>query len=91
MRKRALIDGVTLERSLLLGGFVLAIGFYAAFRAITIWKGAQFGGLDVEQISRIVIVSSMALSLGCEIVLSSFFLSMLKLKVRTYQAPFVAM
>ena len=79
-----LIDGITLERGLLLGGGILAVGVVAALRAVALWQSARFGALDIEQISRITIGSSLALSLGFEIIFSSFLLSTLRLNTRSY-------
>jgi hypothetical protein len=45
--------------------------------------GADFGPLDVEKVTPIVIGSSISLSLGFQVILSSFLLSMLKLNVKT--------
>jgi glycosyltransferase involved in cell wall biosynthesis len=82
--KTFILDAITLERGLLLGCAILGVGAIAAARAILLWRAAQFGELDVERISRVVIASSLALSLGAEIVFSSFLLSILKLNTRSY-------
>ena len=73
----------SLERGILLGVGILLIGVFLLIYAITIWHAAKFGALDAERIVRIVIVSSLSLSLGFEIILSSFLLSTLKLNVRS--------
>ena len=48
----------------------------------SIWESANFGPIDIPKVTPIVIGSSISLSLGFEIILSSFLLSMLKLNVR---------
>ena len=73
----------SLERGILLGVGILLIGVFLLIYAISIWHAAKFGALDTERVARIVIVSSLSLSLGFEIILSSFLLSTLKLNVRS--------
>jgi glycosyltransferase involved in cell wall biosynthesis len=80
----------SLERCILLGAGLLLIGVFLLIYAISVWYGATFGELDTERIARIVITSSLSLSLGFEIILSSFLLSMLKLNVRSLPQVAVA-
>jgi len=77
---------ITLERGLVTGGAILLSGLVAFLYAIWEWKQHAFGMLDTERIARVVIPSSMALSLGIEIILFSFLLSTFDLKVRLYTA-----
>jgi len=79
-----------LERGIVLGAALLLVGAFLFFDALKIWSGAEFGRLDVERVTRIVISSSLSLSLGLEITLSSFLLSILKLNVRTLSTPATA-
>ena len=79
-----MLDGVTLERGLLLGSSLLVGGLFAAFKAVALWHAARFGALDVETVSRVTIGSALALSMGSEIIFSSFLLSTLKLNKRSY-------
>jgi glycosyltransferase involved in cell wall biosynthesis len=72
-----------LERGLILGSILVLAGFGLFLYAFSIWENARFGALDVEMVTPIVIGSSISFSLGIEVILSSFFLSMLKLNVRT--------
>jgi hypothetical protein len=82
--KPTLFDKIfKLERGIILGSSLIIIGFVLFIYAFTIWGGANFGPLDVEKVTPIVIGSSVCLSLGFEVILSSFLLSMLKLNVRT--------
>jgi len=53
-----------LERGLVTGGAILLSGLVAFLYAIWEWKQHAFGMLDTERIARVVIPSSMALSLG---------------------------
>ncbi len=86
LRWSLVLDGVTLERGLLLGVGMILAGIATTARAILLWKASSFGPLDVETISRITIVSALCLSLGSEIIFSSFLLSTLKLNKRSYPA-----
>ena len=77
---------ITLERGLVIGAAILLAGLIAALYAVWEWKQHAFGLLETERIARIVIPSSVALSLGIEIILFSFLLSTFGLKVRPYAA-----
>ena len=82
--KPTLFDSIfRLERGIILGSVLIVIGFLLFLHAFSVWGSANFGPLDVEKVTPIVIGSSISLSLGFEIILSSFLLSMLKLNVRT--------
>jgi glycosyltransferase involved in cell wall biosynthesis len=82
--KPTLFDTVfKLERGIILGSALILVGLLLFIYAFTIWGGANFGPLEVEKVTPIVIGSSVCLSLGFEVILSSFLLSMLKLNVRT--------
>lgn len=73
---------VSLETSLVVGALVLLLGLGGSFYAVGEWGARSFGTLDPSQMLRLVIPSVTAVTLGVEIVLSSFFLSVLGLRVR---------
>jgi hypothetical protein len=77
---------VTLERGLVAGAAILLAGLAASVVAVWQWKQHAFGNLDPERIARIVIPSSVAISLGMEIILFSFLLSTFSLNVQPYTA-----
>ena len=77
---------ITLERGLVTGAAIVLAGLSAAIYAVWQWKQHVFGMMDIERIARIVIPSSVAVSLGIEIILFSFLLSTFGLKVRYYTA-----
>ncbi|WP_297492008.1 glycosyltransferase family 2 protein [Acidocella sp.] len=79
---------VTLEAGLVAGTAVLALGLGLLFHAVSIWSGAKFGVLNVTEIARVCIASSLAISLGFQSVFCSLLLSTLKLNVR--HTPLVA-
>lgn len=73
----------TLEGGLLGGGLLMASGLALLGYALSIWSEAGFGVLNANEIVRVCLSSSLAISMGFEVVLSSLLLSTLKLSVRT--------
>ena len=73
---------ITLEVGLAVGTTLLLIGLAGSLYAVGAWGARSFGGLDPKTTLRIVIPAVTALTLGCQIILSSFFLSVLGLKRR---------
>ncbi|HEV2720181.1 MAG TPA: glycosyltransferase family 2 protein, partial [Thermoanaerobaculia bacterium] len=76
------LRSVTLESGLIAGALLFLFGVAGSLYAVGIWGQAQFGGLDPSQTMRTIIPSVVCLTLGCEIILSSFFLSVLGLQRR---------
>jgi hypothetical protein len=58
---------------------LVILGFAGTFRALSTWGARNFGELDPTQTLRLVIPSVLALTLGSQVMLSSFFLSVLAL------------
>lgn len=73
---------ITLERGLVVGGLLLLAGVIGSIYAVGFWDARSFGPLDPSKTLRIIIPSITALILGCQIILSSFFLSVLGLRRR---------
>lgn len=73
---------LNLEIGLLVGTVLLLLGLMGSIYAVGIWGANAFGPLDPARTMRIAIPSVTAIALGFEIVLSSFFLSVLGLKRR---------
>ena len=74
---------VTLETGLVFGFAALIVGVVGSLYAVGVWTSRSFGPIDEsERTLRIVIVSSTAMALGLETILSSFFLSVLGLRRR---------
>jgi len=78
---------ITLESGLVVGFALLVIGLVASSLAVGSWGMAHFGPLDPERTLRLVIPAVLSLTLGFEVVLSSFFLSVLGLKRRDRIVP----
>jgi hypothetical protein len=73
---------ITLELGLVVGAVVLVAGLAGALVALTEWRQANFGPLDTTRVLRVAIPSATALMLGCQLILASFFLSVLGLRIR---------
>jgi glycosyltransferase involved in cell wall biosynthesis len=74
---------ITLETGLAAGGLLIALGLGGSIFAVTGWARESFGALDAGHILRIVMPSVFSLTLGVQIVFSSFFLSILGLRRRS--------
>ena len=74
---------VTLEVGLALGVVMVAAGIAGSIYALAVWEQTAFGALDASSLAmRLVIVSSSAIALGVQVILSSFFFSILGLRRR---------
>lgn len=70
----------TLEKGATIGLILISAGMIGSFYAFEIWKSTSFGSLDPSQIMRIVIPSITSLIIGFQVIICSFFLSILSLK-----------
>ena len=68
---------ITLEVGLVLGAILILAGASMWIFGLSYWHSHQFGPLDPEKTLRIVIPGFVSLILGTQIILSSFFLSVL--------------
>ena len=73
---------MTLERGILLGLLLLVIGLGFTVYSIVNWGSRDFGALVTRDSIRVVVPAATALVLGFQLVLSSFFLSILGLRRR---------
>jgi glycosyltransferase involved in cell wall biosynthesis len=73
---------VTLEVGLIVGILLILAGIGAWVLGLEYWRIQQFGPLDPEKTLRIVIPGVVSFTLGFQIVLSSFFLSVLGMSRR---------
>ena len=71
---------VTLETGLVLGGVLIVLGLAVSIVATLGWSEVDFGNLNPSEVLRQVIPAILAIALGFQIVLASFFLSVLGLK-----------
>jgi len=68
---------LTLEVGLVVGGMMIVAGTGAWILGLAYWQSHHFGPLDPEKTMRIVIPGVVFFTLGFQIILSSFFLSVL--------------
>jgi glycosyltransferase involved in cell wall biosynthesis len=73
---------VTLEVGLILGFLLILAGAGAWILGLEYWRIREFGALDPEKTLRIVIPGVVCFTLGFQVVLSSFFLSVLGMSRR---------
>jgi glycosyltransferase involved in cell wall biosynthesis len=66
-----------LEKGLLVGGAMLTVGISIAVYSFYLWNRADFGPMNPVVLVRLVAAVIVSVTLGVEIVLSSFFLSIL--------------
>jgi len=81
-RLNTLFRYVTLETGLAAGTTLLIGGAAMWILALTYWSSSHFGPLDPARTLRIVIPGIVCLTLGFQVILSSFFLSVLGMKRR---------
>jgi glycosyltransferase involved in cell wall biosynthesis len=71
---------ITLEVGLIVGVLLVLAGSSMWVLGLSYWRGTHFGPLDPEKTLRIVIPGFVSLTLGIQIILSSFFLSLLAVR-----------
>ena len=79
-RFNRLFEYITLETGLVGGALLVALGIGGSIFAVSDWARLDFGTLDFGHTLRIVIPSVFSLTLGVQIICSSFFLSILGLR-----------
>ena len=70
---------VKLETGLAVGIVLLVAGVAGSVGSLWVWRGHAFGDLDASRVLRLVIPSVLLLMLGCQVVFTSLFLSVLGL------------
>ncbi len=73
---------VQLETGVITGGLLLAAGFGGSIVAVRGWQVTGFGALSPSEALRVVVPSGLLFTLGAEVLLGSFLLSLLGLGVR---------
>jgi glycosyltransferase involved in cell wall biosynthesis len=71
-----------MEAWLVVGSLLIVLGLGGAVYGVMFWERQGFGALSPSQVMRIAIPSGLFLALGSQIVLSSFFLSLLRMARR---------
>ena len=75
-----IFDYISLETGLVVGLLLIMAGLGGTIAAVTPWSSVSFRDLQPTQVLRLVIPSATSLALGCQIMLASFFLSVLGMK-----------
>lgn len=79
-RMKRVFKTINLEVGLVAGVIMVLLGLAGSVYAVLVWKHTSFGPLDATKVLRMIIPSFLALALGSQVILSSFFLSVLGLK-----------
>ena len=77
----------SLERGLIFGAFLAAVGLAGSVHAVMSWEGEAFGPQRPQELMRIVVPSLTAILVGMQLVFASFFLSVLQLKHLPAKGP----
>lgn len=77
----------TLERGLLAGGATLLAGFLLFLNAWAAWKNVGYGALAYDENLRRLLPAVILITLGVQVVFSSFFMSVLGLKTSGRTPP----
>ena len=81
-RLNRVLRHITLETGLIVGSLLTLAGLGGSALALSDWGKANYGALDPSHMLRLILPLVFALMLGIEIICSSFFLSILRLKRR---------
>lgn len=77
---------LTLESGLITGALLVVAGLSLSIGAVWLWSMHNFGPLQPAETLRWVIPGALCLVLGCEMILASFFLAVLRLDTRPEHA-----
>jgi hypothetical protein len=75
-----LLEKLSLERGLMLGAAIGLAGLAGLITSLLYWNGQKFSHLNYEHSLRLMIPSVTALVVSCQVILGTFFLSILGIK-----------
>jgi len=75
-----LLGNLSLERGLLAGVAIGVAGLVGLIFSLTYWQANKFGQLNYEHALRLMVPSVTALVVSCQVILGTFFLSILGIK-----------
>lgn len=81
-RLERLFKVITLETSLVVGGALVLGGIIGTVQSVGTWQEQGFGPLETGRITKTVVASVVALTLGAQVIFNGFFLSVLGLGIR---------
>ena len=73
---------ITLEGGLAVGALLVLFGLAGSLYAVGVWGEASFGELNPVETLRLIVPAAVSLTLGFQVILCSFFLSVLGLRRR---------
>lgn len=76
------VQHMGMERGLLLGSGMILLGFISSVGALMYWSQNHFGEIDPRVSMRLAIPGAVLFTLGFQILFASFFLGILKTKLR---------
>jgi hypothetical protein len=79
-RVRRILKTLSLERGLVVGGILFVVGIVGLAFSLSYWGGASFHSLDYNHALRLVVPSVTALIVSFQIILGTFFLSILSIR-----------
>jgi hypothetical protein len=71
---------LSLERGIALGSIIGMAGLVGLVSSLTNWQGARFGQVNFEHALRLIVPSATALVVSSQLILGTFFLSLLGIK-----------
>jgi hypothetical protein len=77
---KRLLQEWTLERGLAAGSVLGLAGLAGVVASVVTWSGAAFGHLPYDSVLRLMLPSVTALVISCQLVFSTFFLSILSIR-----------
>lgn len=81
--REGLLSKFTLERGLLVGGFIFLLGLVILSRSVYGWYEVDFGNLDYSATMRWVIPGFTFATLGFQVILASFLMTVLGIDIRS--------
>ena len=78
----ALFTRVRAEWGIAAGAGLVLLGIAASAFATKLWAETHFGNLDPFRIMRIIIPAALSMTLGCQLIFSSFYLNLLQIQFR---------
>jgi len=69
----------SLERNIIVGGCLIALGAIGSIAAFVSWGEVSFGPLNASHVARLTVPSVTAIAVGIQIVFASFFMSILQI------------
>ncbi|PZP86723.1 MAG: dolichol-P-glucose synthetase [Azospirillum brasilense] len=72
----------TLEKLVVLGALVFTAGLALTLRGVFIWRGEDYGALDISAMMRLIIPAAVAMVVGIQVAFGAFVSSILTLTVR---------